>query len=300
MTVRLQRLISKLQEVFPGGPPVGKSTNWGVPPLNVLDCVLSLNRHYDSFCLPRVQNFKKRHPEIESLQALLSIIRSYQSPLEFSIQELDYRDEARAETLVGVVNYLVAAQQSITGDSEADRLLQWADSVKPQDYVSVGVRGFGLAGFQYLRMLLGAQAAKPDVQIQRFVSDAVGSEVADTEVLSLLEEACSVLKWSLTDLDYAVLEKLARGPASEDNWTYRLEIDGRPVKMPELPEVEVVEQGRCLYAVLPASTRIEYRCAQLDKNGRPYPSWRISKPRDLSTRTTRGRELALQYGLLVT
>ena len=300
MTVQLQRLISKLQEVFPGGLPVGKSTNWGVPPLNVLDCVLSLNRHYDSFCLPRVQNFKKRHPEIESLQALLSIIRSYQSPLEFSIQELDYRDEARAKTLVGVLNYLVAEQRSIMGDSESDRLLQWADSVKPQDYVSVGVRGFGLAGFQYLRVLLGAQAAKPDVHIQRFVSDAVGSEVADTEVLSLLEEACAVLKWPLTDLDYAVWEKLARGSPSGDNWTYRLEVNGRPVKMPELPEVEVVEQGRCLYAVLPTSTRVEYRCVQLDKNGRPYPSWRISKPRDLSARTTRGQELALQYGLLVT
>jgi len=139
VTVQLQRLISKLQEVFPRGLPVGKFTNWGIPPLDVLDCVLSLNRHYDSFCLPRVQNFKKRHPEIESLEALLSFIRSYLSPLEFSIQELDYRDEARAETLVGVLNYLVAAQRSIMGDSESDRLLQWADSVKPQDYVSVGL-----------------------------------------------------------------------------------------------------------------------------------------------------------------
>ena len=300
MTVQLQRLISKLQEVFPRGLPVGKFTNLGIPPLDVLDCVLSLNRHYDSFCLPRVQNFKKRHPEIESLEALLSFIRSYLSPLEFSIQELDYRDEARAETLVGVLNYLVAAQRSIMGDSESDRLLQWADSVKPQDYVSVGVRGFGLAGFQYLRMLLGAQAAKPGVHIQHFISDAVGSEVGDPEALSLLEEACAVLKWPLTDLDYAVWEKLARGSPSGDNWTYRLEVNGRPVKMPELPEVEVVEQGRCLYAVLPTSTRVEYRCVQLDKNGRPYPSWRISKPRDLSARTTRGQELALQYGLLVT
>jgi hypothetical protein len=307
MTVRLQGLISKLQELFPDGPQFGKFTNWANPPLDVLDCVLSLNRSYDSFCLPRVQSFSDRHPEIDSLQALLSLIRSYQSPLEFSIRELDYRDEARAETLVGVLNYLLTAQRSISGDSEEKKLLQWAESVKPQDYVSLGVRGFGLAGFQYLRMLLGAQAAKPDIHIRRFVSDAVGYKVgdaedasllSDAEALSLLEEACAVLKWALTDLDYEVWEKLARGPEYEDNWTYRLEVDGRSVNMPALREAEVVEQGRCLYAALPAGTRIEFRCAQLDERGRPYRSWRISKPRDLSVRAARGQELALQYGLL--
>jgi hypothetical protein len=261
--------------------------------------VLSLNRRYDTFCLPRVQSFRDRHPEVESLEELLSLIRGYQSPLEFSIRELDYRDEARAETLVGVLNYLLAAQRSITGNSESERLLEWAGSVKPQDYVSARVRGFGLAGFQYLRMLLGAQAVKPDVHIRNFVSDAVGDKVSDEEALSLLEEAAAILKWPLSDLDYLVWETLARGTASGGNWTYRLEVDGKPVKMPELSELDVLEQGRCLYAVLPGGTRIEYRCAQLDENGHPYPSWRISKLRDLSERTTRGQELALQYGLLV-
>ena len=298
MTLQSQQLISKFQELFPGGPPAGKFTNWGFPPLNVLDCVLSLNRRYDSFCLPRVQNFSDRHPEVESLQALLSLIRGYQSPLEFSIRELDYRHEARAETLVGVVNYLLGVQRSFTEDSETERLLQWAESVKPQDYVSVGVPGFALSGFQYLRMLLGAQAAKPDVHIQRFVSDAVGYKVSDAEALSLLEEACAVLKWPLSDLDYAVWEMLARG-TSEDKWTYRLEVNGRPVNMHDLPEVEVLEQGRCLHAVLPTGTRIEYRCAQLDKSGRSYRSWPISKPRDLTAKATCGQELALQYGLLL-
>jgi hypothetical protein len=106
MTAQLQQLSSKLQELFPGGPQVGKFTNWGTPPLNVLDCVLSLNRNYDRFCSPRVQNFSDRHPEIDSLQGLLSLIQGYQSPLDFSIRELDYRHEARAEILVGVLTYL--------------------------------------------------------------------------------------------------------------------------------------------------------------------------------------------------
>lgn len=247
-----------------------------------------------------MQRLSERHPEIDTLQSLLSLIRDYQSPLEFSLRELAYRDEARAVTLVGVLDYLLAVQSSFGGESEAERLHQWAESVKPQDHVSVGVRGFALAGFQYLRMLLGAQPAKPDVHIRRFVSDAVGYKVSDEKALSFLEEASAVLKLPLSDLDSEIWERLARGTASEDHWTYRLEVDGRTVNMPELPEPEVVDQGGCLFAVLPAGTRIEYRCVQLDRNGRPYRSWRIQKPRDLSVRATRGHELALQYGLPVT
>lgn len=302
MTPQLQQLITRMRELFPAGPKLGKFTNWGMPPLDVLDCVLSLNRRYDRFCLPRVQSFSDRHPEIDSLQGLLSLIRSYPSLREFSIRELNYDDGPRAETLVGVLNYLLTAQKSITGDSEAERLLQWAESVKPQDYLSIGVRGFALAGFQYLRMLFGAQTAKPDVHIIRFVSRAVGNEIGDAAALSLLEEACAVLEWPLLDFDQEVWEKGAQGAgtAYEDNWTYRLEVDGRTVNMPELRQVEVVDQGQCLYAVLPTGTRIEYRCAQLDDSGRPYRSWPISKPRDLNARETRGQELALHYGLLTT
>jgi hypothetical protein len=148
-------------------------------------------------------------------------------------------------------------------------------------------------------MLLGAQAAKPDVHIRRFVSDAVGEKVGDAEALSFLEEACAVLKWRLSDLDYAVWQTLARGAAVEDNWTYRLEVDGSTVNMPEQSEAETLELGRCLYAVLPTGTRIEYRCAQLNQDGRPYRSWPISKPRDPGARATRGQELASRYGLLV-
>jgi hypothetical protein len=293
-----QKLISKLQDLFPVGPPAERILGWGNPPLDVLNCVLSLHRPYYSFCYPRVEKFSNRHRDVQSLQALLSLIQLYQSPLEFSTRELDYRDEARAEILVGVLNYLLAAQLSFEGDSVEERLRKWAESSKPQDYALVGVSGFALSGFQYLRMLLGAQATKPDVYIRRFVSAAVGYKVSDVKAQSLLEEACGTLKWPLSDLDYTVRETLARGTGSEDNWTYRLEVDGRPVRMPEQKQAEVEEQGRCLYAVLPKGTRIEYRCVQLNKNGDPYRSWPIPKPRDLGARTARGQEIALQYGLL--
>lgn len=203
-------LVEKLRQSFPDGPPKGEAGGWLVPPLDVLDCVLSLNRRYDEFCLPRVKHFQKRHPEVDSLAGLLELIRSYSSPLEFSVHELDYRDEARASTLVGVIMYLLRVQTGFSGSSEVARLTQWANAVKPSDYETVGIRGFALSGFQYLRILFGAQTVKPDVHIRRFVSKAVGQPVTEVDALALLEAAGNYLGWPLADIDYAVWDTLAR------------------------------------------------------------------------------------------
>lgn len=204
-------LIEALQHFFPAPPGKAESGGWSIPPLDVLDCVLSLNRRYDSFCLPRVERFKDQHPEIDSLASLLHLIGTYSSPLEFSVKELNYRHEERATTLVGVLNYLLLAQTGFKGSSEASRLTEWANSVKPFDYEALGIRGFGLSGFQYLRILFGAQTVKPDVHIRRFVSGVIGRAVGDVQALTLLEAAGKHLSWPLSFLDYAIWERLARG-----------------------------------------------------------------------------------------
>ncbi|HWF09052.1 MAG TPA: hypothetical protein VG297_11355 [Bryobacteraceae bacterium] len=206
-------LVDALQRQFPV-PPSGKgSEGWNLPPLNILDCVLSLNRRYDSFCLPRVQRFADRRPEIDELAALLRLIRSFPTSLEFSVSELNYRDEKRSLTLLGVTEYFIAVQQEFDGASEALRLQRWAETAKPADYEAVGVRGFGLSGFQYLRMLFGAQAVKPDIHIRRFVSTVLGRPVDDLTALALLEAAGRHLDWKLTALDYAIWDRLARTPS---------------------------------------------------------------------------------------
>jgi len=72
---------------------------------------------------------------------------------------------------------------------ELEQLRQWVVSARPSDYQTLRIRAFGQAGFQYLRMLFGANTTKPDVHICRYVQVALGRHVSDTEALSLLEEA---------------------------------------------------------------------------------------------------------------
>jgi hypothetical protein len=185
---------------------------WKNAPLNVLDCVLSLNRHYEGFCLPRVERFAVRHPDIQELAAFRNLIVSYPTPIKFSEVELAYRDDRRANTLLGVTERLLqvlhafptASGESRGPDSEMTRLGAWAGSVTPDDAWSFGVQGFALAGFQYLRMLFGVQTAKPDIHIRRFVSEVVGREVSDTQALTLLEAAAMEENLPLADLDYSI------------------------------------------------------------------------------------------------
>jgi hypothetical protein len=205
-----RRILDRLHCEFPI-PPEKDFEGWLVPPLDVLDCVLSLNRKYDEFCLPRVKKFANQHPEITTLASLLELIKTYPTPLDFSEKELNYCDERRAAILVGVLKALLQAQNAFDDSEERSRLKAWAHSVKPTDYEKFGVRGFALSGFQYLRMLFGAQTIKPDVHIRRFVSEAVGRAVEDEEALLLMEAAGRHLEWSLSRLDYAIWDRGARG-----------------------------------------------------------------------------------------
>lgn len=218
-----RRVLDKLHLEFPI-PPEKEFDVWPVPPLNVLDCVLSLNRRYDEFCLPRVEKFANQHPGITTLASLLDLIESYPTPLDFSATELNYRDERRAATLVSVLKSLLQVQKAFTNSEETSRLTAWAHSVKPTDYETFGVRGFGLSGFQYLRMLFGVQTIKPDVHICRFVSDAVGRTVGDDEALVLMEAAGKHLEWPLSRLDYAIWDRGARGNENPKGQSFASEI----------------------------------------------------------------------------
>jgi hypothetical protein len=198
--------LAKALEKCSGHVTEGEDYGWPTPSLNVLDCVLSLNRRYDAFVLPRVEAFAKRHPEIRELAQLLELIKSYESAARFSVEELNYNDPKRAGVLVGVIEYLIREQKDYGGVTEQERLREWAVSVRPSDVSRVGVRGFGLSGFQYLRMLFGAQTAKPDVHIRRFVSDVLGERVGDWRALALLEEAAKRAGLPLRSIDYVIWE----------------------------------------------------------------------------------------------
>lgn len=177
----------------------------------VIDCVLSLRKPYKKVVEPRVEAFSRNHPEVRSCADLLDLISSFASPEAFHVSVLNMDSSRKAAALVGVLEYLVDIQQRFDGTDEDARLAAWACWARPGDYLTLDVTGFKLAGFQYLRMLFGAETTKPDVHILRYVAEVLSRSIAgypsrEVQAVYAIERAGEILGRSVRELDVAIWE----------------------------------------------------------------------------------------------
>ena len=184
---------------------------WSRPPaVRVIDCVLSLNTKYDGFVVPRLKAFMNNHPEIRQVTDLANLMASFPTPHAFMLEKLNYNYEDRAMTLQSVVEYACKIVAEAPRVSEEEALKQWAIQAKPEEYQTLNIKGFGIAGFQYLRMLFGANTTKPDVHVIRFLSEILHRRVSEPEALRLLEVASERLGLSVRDVDTYIWKIRAR------------------------------------------------------------------------------------------
>lgn len=210
-------LTAKLEQI---APHVSKSDDpgWSNPPaVQIIDCVLSLNRPYDKFVVPRLKVFMDRHPKIHRVTQLSDLMAEYSTPHEFVVNELNYNHEDRARILQSVVTFVRSVVEQSPTTPEEDTLKHWAMRADPQDLQTLKIKGFGLSGFQYLRMLFGADTTKPDMHIRGFISEVLGRKVSDFMALTLLEAASERAGLSVRDVDMYIWRSRARGDKSKSS-----------------------------------------------------------------------------------
>lgn len=217
----LARLTTAIQNLAPRLKPSQDPVWCMAVPFRVVDCVLSLGLRGDSVVAPRVRTFQDAPPDLTTLAQLQALIRSYPTPAAFLAAELRLRNAGRAQTLARAVEFLLGIAEGTTAAEQAASLLRWAKQAGPHDHRTLGIRGFALTGFQYLRMLLGAPTIKPDRHLQRFVADAVGHSVTPEDALHLLEKACAALGLSPRDVDTTIWEMKARSQKLQAGRTCR-------------------------------------------------------------------------------
>lgn len=201
---------TRLEQIVPNTASSESPGQLRPPAVRVIHCVLSLNRSYN-FVLPRLEAFMDSHPDTQRVVELANLMDSYPTPHAFVKQELNYNHEDRARILQAVVKYVCTIVEGTPIASEEEALKQWAIQVKPQDYQTLNIKGFGLAGFQYLRILFGADTIKPTVHIKRFISDILNRKASDVESLFLLESASKRTSLSVRAVDLFIWDRGTRG-----------------------------------------------------------------------------------------
>jgi len=190
---RLVRCISTLPPIDPKQDVVFRSSAE-----KVLDCVLSLNRRYNEFVVPRVGRFKECFPTVNSLDELKACIVSVGGPVNLYNSYLDYDYPDAAIMFGNVLDYLLSVYVRYPGVNEEEKLKAWACSLHADGYKNIwrDVNGewdnipfFSIAGWQYLRMLFGADTCKPDIAVKRFVKSCLGKGVSELTVVRLIEAA---------------------------------------------------------------------------------------------------------------
>lgn len=205
-----RQLLPHLKRDLSGCPEPRYPSALAPPAVRVIDCVLSLRKSYESVVLPRVTQFRAQHADVRNCADLVQFIRGFASPHAFAKSALRMDSAVKGNAIVGVAEYLIDIQQRFVGVTEEDRLQAWAIWARPGDYITITVKGFGLAGFQYLRMLFGADTTKPDTHIIAYVSNALEREVTDVHALYVLERAAELSGQSLRRLDGLIWERAAR------------------------------------------------------------------------------------------
>jgi|GEM_PF-998107 len=207
----IDRLIASLSRDFPTVTPSSDKAWKRHLAVRVIDCVLSLHRNYDNFVVPRIDAFEEKFPDVKFVRDLHKLIQKYNTPSDFVLKELNYNHADRARILSEVIKYLMSVIETSPMNSEVDVLEKWANQTHPEILgKQIKIKGFGLAGFQYLRMLMGANTCKPDKHIIHYVSKALGRSVSNYGALRFLEVAAARLDILLRDIDTNIWESSSR------------------------------------------------------------------------------------------
>lgn len=172
-----------------------------------LDAVLSINRKYYTFVVPRINYFQNKYPDITKLEELIKLIDNV--GIDNFRDCWNYNHPDRVKILYDLCNRLIEISRLYEDKNELTSLRKWASQSSVRDYNNFNVNGIGFTTFQYIRMLLGANTVKPDVHIKNKISEIVGKKINDKYAVELFESACRELKLNIADIEHYIWEKSA-------------------------------------------------------------------------------------------
>lgn len=168
--------------------------------LILVDAVLSINRRYDSFVVPRVGLVRKRG--IKTLEELKAKIKN--DGVKKFCEVWDYNHPERVRILERLIEKFLKTKEELGVSGDLEALHKWGKQSRIEDFKHFDVKGIGFTTFQYLRMMCGADTTKPDVHLKRAVRGRIGVTLSEPKIVRIIEAAAKRLKIPTRRLDYAL------------------------------------------------------------------------------------------------
>lgn len=203
----VQTLVAMLRKLDLEPAETSEEFKYENPVLVLLDAVLSIRRKYYAFVVPRVKGFEQDFPQVQNLKQLLDLISV--SSIEGFCRVWNYNHESRVLILRDLALRFISYADDLKEKSDLDAMKHWASNCSVSEHKSFGVKGIGLATYQYLRMMLGVPTVKPDVHIRRAVSTAIEKKVNDIYAIELIERASEELGHPAILIDNYLWKKYA-------------------------------------------------------------------------------------------
>ena len=172
------------------------------PVMLVVDAAFSsTGLDYKEVVKPAAERFHQEFVESGNVSSLADL-RSLQDNSEYA----EKFGAGRPELVWKIAEALLENTNDTTDDLSV--LQSWAENADPQDRDDPirDLNGIGLATFQYLRMIAGANTVKPDIQVERFIEEldtAVPAFDLETESKTDVLESC---RWLADNSEYTLIE----------------------------------------------------------------------------------------------
>ena len=204
---RITTILARIRQIAPDPLPRDNTVLDQSPAVKVINSVLSLRRPYRTVVKPRLDAFQENNPDVIQVSDLVNLMARYDTPYDFLKAELDFRSELKATAIDDVVEKLCGIINASPSVPEEDAIRQWALQANPGGYRVWKITNFGIAGFQWLRVLFGTDTVKPDTHILNFLADTLNERFPQTsykkklEAVGLIEEASAYSEFSARDID---------------------------------------------------------------------------------------------------
>ena len=208
---RIDKILARIREIAPNPLPRDNTVLDQSPAVKVINSVLSLGMKYKTV-VKKLDAFQENTPDVIQVTELAAFIEEdYQTPIDFLSKEFNYKPKPKsirkANAIISVCEKLCGIIDASPSVPEEDVIRQWALQANPGGYRVWDIKEFRITGFQWLRVLFGADTSKPDTHILNFLADTLNEKFPQTsekkklEAVELIEEASAHSEFSARDID---------------------------------------------------------------------------------------------------